>query len=333
MAEKRQGDAAEIREQDLEVLIESIRRIQSGEHSHRCEADFENPLLEQLRDAVNGLASNFDDFYNSSMELAMGLSECFEVLSAVQRNDLTARVSAATLACGEPMLESFGKTLNVTVADLQKEYGEVARYHEYSMEMAMGLSECFSVLAEVRTGNLTARVTHETLNSSEELVAKLGKSLNDAMIELQSQMELIRHQQLAIEELSTPILNLWDDVLAIPIIGVVDTRRTTSIMEKLLSEIVRQQCRFVIMDITGVDMVDTKTADYFVRIIKAASLLGAHCLLTGIRPAVAQTLVEIGVDLSGITTLRTLRDGLRTCMRQMTPGEEPESQVEATERT
>jgi rsbT co-antagonist protein RsbR len=197
----------------------------------------------------------------------------------------------------------------------------------------MGLSECFSVLGEARTGNLAARVTSATLDSSEELVAKLGKALNEAMVELQSQMELIRHQQLAIEELSTPILNLWDDVLALPIIGVVDTRRTTSIMEKLLGEIVKQQCRFVIMDITGVDMVDTKTADYFVRIIKAASLLGAHCVLTGIRPAVAQTLVEIGVDLSGITTLRTLRDGLKACMRQMALGEEAEPSAEATDET
>ena len=135
--------------------------------------------------------------------------------------------------------------------------------------------------------------------------------------ELRHQLEIIQRQQLAIQELSTPVLQLWEGVLAIPIIGVVDSRRTAEMMEKLLDEIVARQSRFVILDITGVEIVDTKTADNFVKVMKAAELLGATCIVTGIRPAVAQTLVDLGLDLSSITTLRNLQEGLKECLRQM----------------
>jgi rsbT co-antagonist protein RsbR len=91
-------------------------------------------------------------------------------------------------------------------------------------------------------------------------------------------------------------------------------------MERLLDEIVARQSRFVILDITGVEIVDTKTADNFIKVMKAAQLLGARCVLTGIRPAVAQTLVDLGLDLSSIATLRNLQEGLRECLRQMDRG-------------
>ncbi|MDD5308645.1 MAG: STAS domain-containing protein [Deltaproteobacteria bacterium] len=143
-----------------------------------------------------------------------------------------------------------------------------------------------------------------------------------ALKELDQKLEIIGRQQLAIQELSTPILQLWDNVLALPVIGVVDSKRSADIMERLLSEITIKQSRFVILDITGVEVVDTKTADHFIKVIKAAELLGTRCILTGIRPAVAQTLVEIGVDLSSIITLRNLQDGLRECLRQMAEHEE-----------
>lgn len=143
-----------------------------------------------------------------------------------------------------------------------------------------------------------------------------------ALKELDQKLEIIERQQVAIQELSTPILQLWDNVLALPVIGIMDSNRSAEIMERLLSEITTKQTRFVILDITGVEIVDTKTADHFIKVIKASELLGAKCLLTGIRPAVAQTLVEIGVDLSQILTLRNLQDGLRECIREMADNEE-----------
>jgi rsbT co-antagonist protein RsbR len=91
-------------------------------------------------------------------------------------------------------------------------------------------------------------------------------------------------------------------------------------MERLLTEVSRKQAKFVILDITGVDVVDTRTADHFVKVIKAAQLIGATCVLTGIQPAVAQTLVDLGVDLGDLATLRNLRDGLRECIRRRGAG-------------
>ena len=128
---------------------------------------------------------------------------------------------------------------------------------------------------------------------------------------------LIERQRSAIDELSTPVLQLWDGVIALPIIGVVDSRRSLAIMERLLSEIASRQSQYVILDITGVDIVDTRTADHFIKVVKAAGMLGASCILTGIRPGVAETLVDLGVEMSSVRTLRTLQDGLRYCLFEM----------------
>ncbi|MBN2526170.1 MAG: STAS domain-containing protein [Deltaproteobacteria bacterium] len=138
--------------------------------------------------------------------------------------------------------------------------------------------------------------------------------------ELEDKLVTIEMQASAIQELSTPVMQIWEDILVMPIIGVVDTQRSADIMERLLTEVSQKQARYVIMDITGVEIVDTKTADHFIKIIKAAQLLGTNCVLTGIRPAVAQTLVEIGVDLSSIITLATLKDGLTDCLRRISLG-------------
>jgi anti-anti-sigma regulatory factor len=133
--------------------------------------------------------------------------------------------------------------------------------------------------------------------------------------ELEEKLNIINQQQEAIRELSTPIMEVWDDVLVLPVVGVVDTRRSMEIMNTLLEKIVNSQSRCIIIDITGVEIVDTKTADYLLKVVSAAQLLGARCVLTGINPAVAQTLVEIGADLSQVKTLRSLKEGLTDSIR------------------
>jgi rsbT co-antagonist protein RsbR len=127
--------------------------------------------------------------------------------------------------------------------------------------------------------------------------------------------ELIDKLRYSIQELSTPILEVWDDVLVMPIIGVVDSRRTADMVQRLLTEVARSQASYVIVDLTGVEVVDTKTADHLLKLIRKVEVVGARCVLTGIRPAVAETLVDIGVDFSRITTLRNLKHGLREAMR------------------
>jgi len=193
----------------------------------------------------------------------------------------------------------------------------VEEYHESTMELAIGISELFEVLSEVRKGNLHARVSEATVAGSNDLVSQMASAMNATVSEIQEQLDVIRRQQYAIQELSTPVLQVWDQVLALPVIGVVDSRRASMIMDRLLSEIKARKTRYVILDVTGAEVVDTKTADQFIKVIRAAELLGTKCILTGIGPAVAQTLVDIGVDLSTIATLRDLQDALWECLHDM----------------
>ena len=160
-----------------------------------------------------------------------------------------------------------------------------------------------------------ASLRERDVERARELEHMLGVAQEQAR-ELEGALETIRNQQQSISELSTPVLQLWDDVVAMPIIGVVDTKRSLDIMERLLGEVSARQCKYVILDITGVEVVDTRTADHFIKVVQAARLLGADCIVSGVRPAVAQTLVQIGVDMSATQTVSTMRDALRECLRR-----------------
>src|SRR5215203_5778718 len=136
--------------------------------------------------------------------------------------------------------------------------------------------------------------------------------------DLEAKLETIEMQQAAIRELSTPIIEVWAGVLCLPVVGIVDSQRSAEMTETLLEMIVAKQARTAIVDITGIDAMDTKTADHFIKMAKAVRLLGADCILSGINPGIAQTLTHIGVDLTGIRTLRNLRDALQVFLREQT---------------
>ncbi|WP_437578741.1 PAS domain S-box protein [Sorangium sp. So ce887] len=129
--------------------------------------------------------------------------------------------------------------------------------------------------------------------------------------DLQDKLALIEVQQRVIRDLSTPILQVWDGVLALPMIGVVDSARTAEVMDSLLEAVVRTQARCTILDLTGVETVDTQTANYIIKLIRALQLLGAEGIITGIRPTVAQTVVSLGLDLQNLITLSNLQAGLK----------------------
>jgi rsbT co-antagonist protein RsbR len=135
--------------------------------------------------------------------------------------------------------------------------------------------------------------------------------------ELSTQLELIQQQQQIIRELGTPIIQVWDEVLTVPMMGVVDSRRAADLMDDLLAEVARTRARFTILDLTGVEVLDTATASHILRMVASIRLLGAEGIITGIQPTVAQTMIAIGVDLSTIVTLATLRDGLKLCMKKL----------------
>jgi rsbT co-antagonist protein RsbR len=120
--------------------------------------------------------------------------------------------------------------------------------------------------------------------------------------------EVILKQQQEMLELSTPVVTLWDGVLALPLIGTLDSARTQVVMESLLEKIVETGAAIAIIDITGVPTVDTLVAQHLLKTVAAARLMGADCIISGIRPQIAQTIVHLGVELTDVTTKATLAD-------------------------
>ena len=130
-----------------------------------------------------------------------------------------------------------------------------------------------------------------------------------------NQLELITRQQKAIRALSTPIIQLWDNIITLPLVGAINSERASEIMDRLLAEVVRLRARYAIMDMTGVDAVDTTTAEQLYRIIRAVALLGGQVRLSGVNPAIAQTMTNLGVDISPFISHRNLQDALQACLR------------------
>ena len=132
----------------------------------------------------------------------------------------------------------------------------------------------------------------------------------------QAREDIIKRQQEELLELSTPVIKLWDGVLAVPMIGVLDSSRTQMVMEALLQRIVETGSELAIIDITGVPTVDTLVAQHLLKTVTAIRLMGADCIISGIRPQIAQTIVHLGIDLQGISTKATLADALALALRQ-----------------
>ena len=129
--------------------------------------------------------------------------------------------------------------------------------------------------------------------------------------------EVISRQQQEMLELSTPVVELWDGVLALPLIGTLDSARTQVVMENLLQRIVDTGAGIAIIDITGVPTVDTLVAQHLLKTVAAARLMGADCIISGIRPQIAQTIVHLGVDLQDVVTKSTLADAFAIALRRL----------------
>jgi rsbT co-antagonist protein RsbR len=131
-----------------------------------------------------------------------------------------------------------------------------------------------------------------------------------------SREEIINRQQRELLELSTPVVKLWDGVLALPLIGTLDSERTQVVMESLLQTIVETGAGIAIIDITGVPTVDTLVAQHLLKTVAAARLMGAECIISGIRPQIAATIVHLGVELNSVVTKATLADAFRVALRR-----------------
>jgi rsbT co-antagonist protein RsbR len=169
---------------------------------------------------------------------------------------------------------------------------------------------------------LFARIRKELSNDLEgltnttwaatELLDKLGLVTTETY--QKNREQVIARQQQELLELSTPVVKLWDGILALPMIGTLDSARTQVVMESLLQRIVETGAEIAIIDITGVPTVDTLTAQHLIKTVTAARLMGADCIISGIRPQIAQTIVHLGVDLSTVITKATLADAFRRAL-------------------
>ena len=147
------------------------------------------------------------------------------------------------------------------------------------------------------------------------LLDKLG--LYTTEVYQESRESVILRQQQELMELSTPVVQLWDEVLALPLIGTLDSNRTQVVMESLLQRVVETGARIAIIDITGVPTVDTLVAQHLMKTVAATRLMGADCIISGIRPQIAQTIVHLGVNLNDIVTKATLADAFLVALQRL----------------
>jgi rsbT co-antagonist protein RsbR len=152
----------------------------------------------------------------------------------------------------------------------------------------------------------------DTTQQSRQALAALAASKQ----EIEDKLLTIERQQLAISELQVPIIDVWQGILTLPLVGLFDTSRAVDLTEKLLHRVADSDVEWVILDLTGVNVVDTMTAQHIIKLSQAVQLLGARCILTGIGGNVAQALITLGVSLDELNPLRSLREGLKYCIWQ-----------------
>jgi rsbT co-antagonist protein RsbR len=170
----------------------------------------------------------------------------------------------------------------------------------------------FSVIRTAQSKNQDQ--LFETVWAATELVDRLALITTESF--MSAREELITRQQQELLELSTPVVKLWDGILALPIIGTLDSSRTQVVMENLLEMVVSTNSKFAIIDITGVPTVDTLVAQHLLKTITAARLMGAECIISGVRPQIAQTIVHLGINLEDVLTKAKLSDAFALALQR-----------------
>lgn len=203
-------------------------------------------------------------------------------------------------------------TITISSSRLQRLFSALeaasdAKFEEANAHSAPLAEDAFGALEE------TLRSFFQELKTAWEESEAAVQALDSSRRDIEEKLLTIERQQIAIRDLSAPVIDIWDGVVTLPIVGTFDTERALEMTERLLQRIVARSAQCVIVDLTGVDVVDSMTADHLIRMTKAAQLLGAFCVVTGIGPDVARTLVDLGVDLGNLITVRNLKEGLQAC--------------------
>jgi rsbT co-antagonist protein RsbR len=207
----------------------------------------------------------------------------------------------------------WAKTRSVLSALSQSRAAQGASAGDTS-QFVMSIKKPLFAGIQQHIGASDPRAAFDTAWTASTLVDRLAQFT--ATTYQRSREEVIQRQQQELLELSTPVVKLWEGVLAVPMIGTLDSSRTQLVMESLLTRIVETGSELAIIDITGVPTVDTLVAQHLLKTVTAIRLMGADCIISGIRPQIAQTIVHLGIDLQGITTKATLADALQLAMKK-----------------
>ena len=190
------------------------------------------------------------------------------------------------------------------------------------------IADILMVLTSINTGSTAERlrielpeddpfaVLYEGINEVVTTLVSGQERLESYQRELEQRLQTIEMQRSAIRELSTPVIEVWEGVLCLPVVGVMDTVRSAEMTEALLRAVTEKKTRYAIVDVTGIEVMDSRTTDHFIRMARAVRLLGAECVLAGISPNIAQTIVHMGVELAGLTTFRSMREALRSYVQR-----------------
>jgi rsbT co-antagonist protein RsbR len=197
--------------------------------------------------------------------------------------------------------------------DVSRSHATLGLTPSETATFVFSLKEPLFALLREKVGKDPDQLAHEIWTAT-SLLDKLGLYTVEAF--QKSREDIIGRQQQELLELSTPVVRLWEGVLALPLIGTLDSARTQIVMESLLEEIVTSGAEIAIIDITGVPTVDTLVAQHLIKTVAAARLMGADCIISGIRPQIAQTIVHLGLDL-GVVSKATMADAFALALRQL----------------
>ena len=228
----------------------------------------------------------------------------------------------------------FLKILIKAVAEGNLEDITTPEYHEINEFLAsLSVSRAILGFSPTETATFIFSLKNTVLKFLQEEFADWPKDLNKVVIQfsllldklglltfetyVKGREDIIKKQQKSILDLSTPVIQVWDKILIVPVIGIIDSTRAKQIMENLLDSIVTTKSSMVIMDITGVPVVDTDVANRIINTLQAAKLLGAETILTGISSLISQTVVHLGINFSDVITRASLRDGLELAFRKL----------------
>ena len=250
-----------------------------------------------------------------------------DMTSAVQRTDLMSsaelKEQSAALLKAIARSASVSQSTDVKSAEWSQVREMLQEVSESRARQGFSPSETASFVLSLKQPLFTT-IRKELGGSQDEMfdaiwsATQLLDSLSMVTSEafMATREELITRQQQELLELSTPVVKLWDGILALPIIGTLDSSRTQVVMEELLQTVVATNSKFAIIDITGVPTVDTLVAQHLLKTITAARLMGAECIISGVRPQIAQTIVHLGINLEDVMTKAKLADAFALALQK-----------------